>query len=59
MHEEERDKTMAKRMYYYNPRWIRLKRFLFTEIWAVPLLFTAVNFGRLLSRLTEKRNLKP
>jgi hypothetical protein len=50
---------MGKRMYYYNPRFIRLKRFLFTEIWAVPLLFTAVNLGRLISFLTEKRSLKP
>ncbi|MEW6442946.1 MAG: hypothetical protein AB1640_18575 [bacterium] len=50
---------MAARMYYYSKRWIRAKRFLFTEIWAVPLLFVAVNLGRLISRLTEKRSLKP
>lgn len=49
---------MAASMYYYNKKWIRLKRFLFTEIWAVPLLFIAVNLGRALSRLTEKSSLK-
>jgi len=49
---------MAAQMYYYNKKWIRLKRFLFTEIWAVPLLFTAVLLGRLISRFTEKKSLK-
>lgn len=48
----------GKKMYYYNKKNIKLKRFLFTEIWAVPLLFTAVNLGRLISFLFEGRLLK-
>lgn len=46
-------------MYYYDKKNIKLKRFLLTEIWAVPLLFTAVNLGRLISFLFERRLLKP
>jgi hypothetical protein len=46
------------RMYYYNHRNIRLKRFLFTEIWAVPLLFIAVNLGRVISFCCKRRSLK-
>jgi hypothetical protein len=48
-----------KKMYYYNKKNIGMKRFLFTSIWAVPLLFIAVNLGRLISFLFERRLLKP
>ncbi len=48
-----------KKMYYYNKKNIKLKRFLLTEIWAVPLLFVAVNLGRLISFLFDGRLLKP
>ena len=47
-----------KRMYYYDKRMIRLKRFFLTEIWAVPLLFSAVNLGRVISYFCERRSLK-
>lgn len=49
---------MEKKMYYYNKRFIRLKRFFLTEIWAIPLLFIAVNIGRLISFIFEKWSLK-
>lgn len=48
-----------KKMYYYNKRFIKLKRFLFTEIWAVPLLFIAVNLGMLIQAIFGDRLLKP
>jgi hypothetical protein len=49
----------GKKMYYYNKKNIKLKRFIFTEIWAVPLLFVAVNLGRLISFFFEGRLMKP
>ncbi|MFC1856926.1 hypothetical protein ACFL9U_02735 [Thermodesulfobacteriota bacterium] len=45
-------------MYYHNKRFIKLKRFFFTSIWVVPLLFIAVNGGRVISFLFEKSSLK-
>jgi hypothetical protein len=47
-----------ERMYYYNKKAIRLKRFFLTEIWAVPLLFIAVNLGRVISYFCDRRSLK-
>ena len=48
-----------KRMHYYNKRWVRLKRFFLTEIWAVPLLFGAVLLGMLIQVIFGDRLLKP